>query len=271
MRKALPGWTSNSDIARAMAGTLCAARRSPGTMPAIHDFWTVLPHGPLTEIDDGILTVTGQIHMPLVELERRMTIVRLRNDSLVIYSAVALDEPSMLRIEAFGTPRYLVVPGDAHRLDAKIFKQRYPALEVITPPGARKRVEKAVAVDATSVDFDDPDVTWHVVAGAGGHEAALLVRRASGTTLILSDLIGNLRRKGGFEGWLLYVMGFGNDEPQIPAVERVLMVADKGALREQFLAWAALPDLVRIVMSHGEPIQGDAAPAALRELADSLK
>jgi hypothetical protein len=238
-------------------------------MPTIHETWTVLPHGPLSEIDDGILTVTGQIHMPLVDLERRMTIVRLKDGASVIYSAIALDESDMRRIEMMGTPRHLVVPGDAHRLDAKIFKMRYPTIQVLTPPGAVKRVEKAVPVDATHIDFADPDVKWTVVDGAGGHEAAILVRRASGTTIILSDLIGNLRRKGGFEGWLLHVMGFGGDEPQIPTVEKIMMVESKAKLRNQFLAWAAIPDLKRIIMSHGEPIENDPA-GALRDLADTL-
>jgi len=44
------------------------------------------------------------------------------------------------------------VPGDAHRLDVKIYKQRYPDMLVVTPPGALKRVEKAVGVDATDID-----------------------------------------------------------------------------------------------------------------------
>jgi hypothetical protein len=224
----------------------------------------------LTGIDGGILTVTGLIRLPLVELERRMTIVRLKDGSSIIYSAIALGEAEMSRIEAFGTPRYLIVPGDAHRLDAAIFKQRYPRLEVLTPPGALKRVSKAVAVEATSADFGDPAVSWHVVAGTNGHEAALVVRRASGTTLILSDLIGNLRRKGGFEGWMLHVMGFGDDEPRIPTVEKLLMVRNKAQLRQQFLEWAAIPDLGRIIMSHGEPIETGPA-AALRRLADTLK
>lgn len=238
-------------------------------MPHIHENWTVLPHGPLTEVDDGILTVTGDIHMPLVELERRMTVVRLRGGSSVIYSAIALDEAEMKQIETLGMPRWLVVPGDAHRLDAKIFKQRYPQLQVIAPEGARKRVEDVVPIDATSVDFGDPEVMLRTVAGTGGHEAALLVRRRGGTTLIVSDLIGNLRRKGGFEGWLLHVMGFGGDKPEIPTVEKILMVRNKADLRQQMLDWAAIPDLKRILVSHGAPMESDPA-GVLRELAATL-
>ena len=46
-------------------------------MPKILEKWTVLPHGPLQSIDDGILTVTGDIPMPLGNFPRRMTVVRL--------------------------------------------------------------------------------------------------------------------------------------------------------------------------------------------------
>lgn len=238
-------------------------------MSGVHESWKVLPHGSVDVIDDGILTVTGQIQLPLVELERRMTVVRLDDGSTIIYSAIALDQAGMNQIEALGTPHYLVVPNDAHRLDAKIYKQRYPDLCVLAPPGACERVSKALYVDGTGADFGDPDVAWHVVAGSGGHEAALVVHRVSGTTIILGDLIGNMRRKGGFEGWMLHVMGFGDDTPQVPAVEKLLMVKSKAQLRRQFLDWAEIPDLRRILMAHGEPIERDAAQV-LRDLAVTL-
>jgi len=143
-------------------------------MLRFHERWTVLPHGSLSEIDDGILTVTGRIHMPLVDLERRMTVVRLDDGSSIIYSAIALDEGQMNQIEAFGMPRYLVVPGDAHRLDAKIYKQRYPDLQVVTPPGALKRVAEAVPVHALSVSSrPPPELCLH------GGETALLTSHKS--------------------------------------------------------------------------------------------
>ena len=235
----------------------------------VHGHWTILPHGPVTSVDDGILTVTGAIHMPLVDLERRMTVVRLAGGGSVIYSAIALDEAAMNRIESFGSPRFLIVPGDAHRLDAKAYKQRYPALTVIAPEGARIRVAEVVPVDATLGNFGDPAVTMQAAAGTAGHEAALLVRRASGTTLILNDLIANLRRKDGIEGWILHVMGFGSDAPVIPTVTKLMLVKAKDELRRQLLEWAAIPDLRRILVSHGDPIESDPS-GVLRELAGKL-
>ena len=234
-------------------------------MPKILETWTVLPHGRLTEIDDGIWTVTGQVDMPLAHLQRRMTVVRLQDGDLVIFSAIALDEPQMQRLEATGRPAYLVIPGDHHRTDAKIWKDRYPDLKVISPSGARKAAEAAVHVDATDVDFQDDDVKFVTVQGLAGHEAALVVRRASGTTLIVNDLIGNMP---GGSGFVLRLMGFAGDAPHIPGPVK-WGLKDKATLRDQLLSWADEPGLTRIVMSHGEPLE--AAPGdELRRLAQTL-
>ena len=82
--------------------------------------WTALPHGKLFKINDRILTVVGEIHMPIGEFPRRMTVVRLSDCRLVIYSAIALDEDEMATLEAFGEPAFMIVPSDRRQLDAPI-------------------------------------------------------------------------------------------------------------------------------------------------------
>jgi hypothetical protein len=232
--------------------------------------WKVLPHGKLTEIDDGILTVTGEISMPLVaDLPRRMTVVRLRGGRLVVFSAMALEENEMLALEGYGRPAFLVVPNAFHRLDAEAWKKRYPTMRVVAPEAARAKVEEAVRVDTTAPDFDDPDVDFVAVPGTHGHEAALVVRRADGTTLVLNDVIANIRGESGFGGWLLRMMGFAGDEPQIPVTTKLVLVKDKEALRAQLLQWADMASLRRILVSHGAPIEEQPA-RTLRDLADSL-
>ena len=231
--------------------------------------WQVLPHGKLTEIEPTILTVTGQIRMPLTDFERRMTVVRLHDSRLIIFSAVSLDENEMLAMEGFGRPAFLILPNDHHRLDARTWKERYPVMEVIAPEGSRAGVEAVVPVDGTHANFDDPDVDFITVPGTRGHEAALLVRTPQGTTLVLNDLVGNLRASSGFGGWLLRVAGFAGESPQIPSVVQLSLISDKAALRAQLLSWADLPELIRIIVSHGSPIDDDPREV-LRELAQSL-
>ena len=239
-------------------------------MTFTQESWKVLPHGKLVPVDDNILTVVGEIHMPLMELPRRMTVVRLRDGRLVVWSAIALDDAEMATFEAFGRPAFLVVPNDHHRLDAKAWKDRYPEVQVVAPAGAREKIAKAVAVDTTAPDFADPDVQFMAVPGTRDLEAALVVRSPGGTTLVLNDLVGNIDNESGLGGWLLRLMGFAGDEPHIPAPVKMMMVKDTDALRAQLLQWAGDTSLKRILVSHGAPIEDDPRQT-LRNLAAALK
>jgi hypothetical protein len=251
-------------------GTALAANsREENDMPGILKEWTVLPHGALTHVDSNLLTVVGDLPMPAGTFPRRMTVVRLRDSRLVIYSAIALDEPEMQAIEAWGTPSFLIVPSDIHRKDAKIWKERYSGLFVIAPEGARKKVEEVVPVDATSINFEDPNVHFTTVPGTEGHESALLVNTGSSTTLVVNDLIWNVDDRPGFGGWLFRMAGFTGSAPKIPVFVALKSVKDKPSLKAQLEQWAAVDGLTRIIVSHGAIVATD-APRVLRRLAESL-
>lgn len=237
------------------------------TKPFKH--WTVLPHGKLVQVDENILTVVGEIHMPLMDLPRRMTVVRLVDSRLVVFSAVALDAAEMTALEDFGRIAFLIVPSDKHRLDAKIWKDRYPQMQVVAPEGARAKVEETVPVDTVAPRFDDPDVQFVAVPGTRGREAALVVCSPRGTTLVLNDVVGNIRDAAGFGGWLLHIAGFAGKEAQIPKVVKMAMIDDTNALRTQLLQWAEIESLKCILVAHGSPIEENPRQV-LRELARSL-
>jgi hypothetical protein len=231
--------------------------------------WTVLPHGKLSPIDENVLTVVGDLPMPLGAFPRRMTVVRLRDAKLVVYSAIALDEDEMCEIEGFGDPAYLVVPSDIHRMDAKIWKDRYPAMTVLAPAGVRKKVEEVVHVDQTTADFDDSGVCFVVVPGTQEHEAALVVETATGTTLVVNDLIWNVGDRPGFGGWIYKMLGMTGSDPKIPKVVELKAIRDKAAVRTQLEAWAHITDLNRIIVSHGNIVTRDAS-GVLTHLAEAL-
>ena len=238
-------------------------------MPKPFTEWTVLPHGKLSRLDDNLLSVTGDLPMPVGDFPRRMTVVRLHDGRLVIYSAIALDEIEMPALVAFGEPGFLIVPNDIHRMDAKIWKDRYPQLRVVAPAGVRRQVEEIVPVDDTEPDFGDPQVSFVTVPGTQEREGALVVRTWSGTTLVVNDLIWNLEDRPGFGGWLFHVMGFTGEAPRIPAIVEMRAVKDKLALRGQLERWARIPGLNRIIVSHGKIVSRD-APGVLDRLAESL-
>lgn len=231
--------------------------------------WQVGPHGPLEQIDEGLFSVSGEIVMPLGRFPRRMTLVRLGDGGVVVWSAVALGEPEMARVEALGPLRYLVVPNAGHRLDAHIFKARYPDLTVVAPKGAREAVAEAVGVDATDDPFGDPAVRFVTVAGTGEAESALIVQRDAGTTLIINDVIGHVAHPHGLGAKVMaHLFDYGVDEPSVPRTVR-RFIKEPQALAAQMRAWAELPGLTRIIVSHVDPIT-EAPAATLRRLADEL-
>jgi hypothetical protein len=215
------------------------------------------------------MTVTGAVHMPVGDLPRRMTVVRLYDGRLVIFSAMSLNDEQMGVLEAFGRPASLIVPGDHHRLDARAWKDRYPLMQVLTPAGACDTVSEVVHVDATAASFDDPTVAFITVAGTREHEAALRVNGRDGTTLVLNDLMANIHDATGFSGWLLKLMGFAGEQPSIPLPVKAAMIKDKEALRGQLRLWAADPTLRRIIVSHGSIIE-EQPQEALHQLGESL-
>src|SRR5688572_25218705 len=226
--------------------------------------WTVLPHGKPTRINDRIVTVVGDLKMPLLELPRRMTVVRLKSGDLVIFSAIALREPDMVELETFGRPAFLVVPSLMHRLDAPGYARRYPRMTVVAPRAGVEKIGEVVRIDTSTPDFGDSTVRYVEIAG----DSALEVDGDDGLTLIVNDLIGDIHGETGLGGWLLRVMGFAGDEPHVPAPVKLMLGKHKSDVARQFRSWADRADLRRIIVSHGATIEGDPR-GALRKLAAS--
>jgi len=222
-------------------------------MAKLHDEWKVLPHGPLRELAPGLLTVVGQIPMPLGNFPRRMTVVALPRSRTAIWSPIPLGEDEMARIEALGAPAFLVIPNPSHRLDARPFRARYPKAKIITAPGAEKRVEEAVPVDATDADLGK-NAELITVDGVGEMELAMLVRHEGGTSLITNDIIGHVRAPQGIGAWIMArLTGFG-PRAQVPRVIKRMLVKDPKALARQFRQWAEVDHLIRLIPSHGDII-----------------
>ena len=124
-------------------------------MPAAFERWKVLPHGPVEKLTDDLWCVEGAL--PNQPFRRKMTLARLPDGRLIIHNGVALEAEHMSAIESWGTPAFLLVPNAWHRLDARVFKDRYPDIEVLCPEGARKRVSAVVPVNGTYDDLPAND------------------------------------------------------------------------------------------------------------------
>jgi hypothetical protein len=227
--------------------------------------WTVLPHGKLKRVNERIVVVVGELKMPLLELPRRMTAVRTKSGGLAIFSAIALREPDMAELEAFGRPAFLIVPSLRHRLDAPAYVKRYPNLTVVTPRTGAEKIAEVVRVDTHTPNFDDATIRYVEIAG----DSALEVDGDDGLTIIVNDLIGDIHDQRGVGGWLLKVMKFAGDNPHVPAPVKLLLGKHKREVAQLFRRWSEREDLRRIIVSHGDTIETDPR-GALRTLAASL-
>lgn len=238
-------------------------------MATILDKWAVGSHEALEEVDEGLLTALGEIPMRLGSFPRRMTVIELSDGRTAIWSPIALREPEMARIEALGSPAVMIVPGPTHRRDVRIWKDRYPAMKVLCPPGARDRVAETVAVDATDgALLEDPAITFEVVPGTGEQEAALRIHRPAGVTLVVNDVLSFVRRPRGIGAWVLArVFGFGSDRPRTSRTARAL-IENPADFAAAVRRWAAIPDLVRVIMSHGDTVENQARGALERAARD---
>ena len=107
--------------------------------------WNVAPHGTLQKLEANLWTVEGAVpNMPLL---RRMTLVRLGDGSVIVHSAICLDDAAQREVDAWGPVRYIVVPNRFHRLDAGAYAERYPDARVVCPDAAQKFVAKKTRVD----------------------------------------------------------------------------------------------------------------------------
>lgn len=239
-------------------------------MSKLSQHWIVQPHEALVDVAPGILTVQGSIAMPLGEFPRRMTVLALQRGGSAAWSPIPLRDPEMARIDALGPVRFLIVPNQGHRLDLKPWKDRYPAARVLCPPGARDKVSEAAPVDGTSDLVGDPAIAFRLLEGTKLDEFALLVTREDGVTLLLNDILSNVRHPKGFGGKVMaHLLGFGVDRPRTSRPVRRMYVKDPAAVAAQLRAFAAIPGLRRVIVSHGEVI--DEAPAeALARAADDF-
>ena len=218
--------------------------------------WTVLPHDPIEKLSENFWCVQGV--MPDGKTRRKMSVARLADGSLMMHNVIALEEPAMQELEAFGKPSYIVVPGAFHRQDARIWKDRYPSAKVIAPLGARKKVAAIVPVDLDYKDAPgDATVKLAYFDGTKEKEGYVEVRSADGTTLVINDVICNLPKTGGLIGFFLGPTG----QASVPRFSRWFVAKDTGALGEHIERLSGTANLRRVVLSHGDNLVDKPAEA----------
>jgi hypothetical protein len=231
--------------------------------------WRVLPNGPLEKLEDNLWEVEGSV--PGMPLNRRMTLVRLADGSIVVHNAICLKEEEQLEIERWGHVRYIVVPSGFHRMDAGRYAARYPDAKVLCPDPARKAASKVVRIDGNLSEIpSDPGLSVETLEGENIEEAVLIARSGNGhTSLVFNDSLMNLPRYPGFKGLLYRLMG-STGAPKVTPLMKLYGVKDKAALKAHLGRLAELPGLVRAIPGHGAVVSGAETADVMRSVADAV-
>jgi hypothetical protein len=238
----------------------------------MHVTWRVLPHRPLAQLSERVWRLEGDLED--IPMKRVMTIARRGDGGLVVHNAIAADDPTMAAIAKLGEIRAILVPNGFHRLDAKIFHDRFPSAQVICPAGARAKIEQVVPVTATyDAVASDGVVELSPLDGTKAREGAMIVRDADGTTVVLNDIVFNMPHAPGVQGFVLKNIMGSSGGIKITRIARLFLIADKAAARAHLARLAALPNLRRVIVSHHEVIDrehGHEPGRALAEVAATL-
>ena len=82
-------------------------------------------------------------------------------------------------------------------------------------------------MDATTDIIGDPDIEFQTVAGTKEDEFALIIRRGDDKTLILNDILSNVRHPKGLGAQVMArLLGFGVKRPRTSRPVRLMFVKD---------------------------------------------
>lgn len=227
--------------------------------------WIVTPHGPLQQLEDNIWLLESRV--PGTPMQRRMTIIKRSDGSLVFYQAVPMDEPTLAQVRALGKPAYLIVPHDQHGMDATPFAEKL-GLQIYGPKQNEQSLRKKFKLAGTMEDIPpDPAVKFESVAGTKTGEPVAIVRSAGGrVSMVFADAYMATPSEG--TPWFLRAMGFAGG-PKVAPIFKMFFVSDKAALKAHLTQLASTPGLAHLIPCHGVVESSDAAGTLKRAAANA--
>ena len=202
--------------------------------------------------------IGGGVHFPA-----RMVIIRLE-DGLWIHSPIPIDDELAAQIDALGPVRHLVAPNCFHHLHMGEAAARWPDAKVYAPAGLRaKRPDLRIDIELRA--GSEP---WAAFAPLLEIEGApmlgefVFLHRPS-ATLVVCDLSFNMHSaEGAMSRLALRFAGAWQRTAQSKLWR--FFTKDRGAAGASCARVLDL-EFSRVVMAHGEVIEGADAPQRLRE------
>lgn len=210
---------------------------------------------------DGVWTDTDPVRILGMRLSATMAVLRLADESLLVYSPLRLTPERREAVESLGHVAHLYAPNLFHHLWLGEWIEAFPAARIHAPPGLQAK-RPDLRIDRVHGSSEEPAfagiVDEVVVDGFRLKESVLVYRPAH--TLFVADLVHNVGRPSDLWSKVYTrLMGF-HDRVALSRAIRWSSFSDRAAARRSLERLLALP-FDRIVVGHGTPIVSDARRA----------
>lgn len=189
-----------------------------------------------------------------LHLGTRMTVVRLRDGSLLVHSPIAPTPSLKAEVDAMGPVRHIVAPSQAHHLYAGEWQDAYPGALLHAAVGLAKR-RKDLAIDRELKGDTHPE--WESDLATVFLDGTLLNETVffhpQSRSLIVADVIENFETSPHWPTRLYLKLGGIHGKPGLSRGLRPIFRDKKRARRsiDEMLSW----DFDRIVLAHGDIIE----------------
>lgn len=209
----------------------------------------------------GIWLDRAEVRTLGFEFTSTMTLVRLGDGSLLVYSPIPLTAERRAAVEALGPVEHLYAPSLYHHLWLAEWAAAFPRARVHAPRKLGKK-HPGLRIDRAHGPESEPAFAGVIeelhIEGCRLDETVLFVRPAG--TLIVADLVHNVGRPNHiWTKFYMKSMGF-YDRVALSRVLRWTAFADRRAARKSVDELLALP-FDALVVGHGAPIADDARTA----------
>jgi hypothetical protein len=216
---------------------------------------------PLAPIADGVWVASDPVRIVGMPLTTTMTVLRLGDAGLLLYSPVAMTPERRAAVAALGPVAHLYAPNLYHHRWIAEWAAAFPAARLHAPArlGDKRRDLRIDRVHGAGPDAAFAGVVDELrIDGFRLDESVLVYRPAR--TLVVADLVHNVGRPR--QRWArLYTrtMGF-YDRVALSRMLRWTCFSDRAAARRSIDELLARP-IDRLVVGHGEPLASGAREA----------
>jgi len=214
----------------------------------------VVADGPLIPFAEGVWVDIAPVRFLGMRLTATMTVLRLSDGTLLLYSPLALTTERRAAVEALGPVAHLYAPNLYHHLWIGEWATAFPSARLHAPVGLTKK-RRELRIDRVHNAAQEPAFVGVVdelrIDGFRLEESVLVYRPAH--TLVVADLVQNVGRPQ--HRWTKFytrTMRF-YDRVALSRMIRWTAFSDRSAARRSLDELLARP-FDRLIVGHGAPL-----------------